>query len=391
MSVKSNIWKMYAFKFFASMNFFGAVLVPFFTDWGGITLTQIMILQSWFMLWGFVMEMPTGAFADYFGRKYSLSIGCVVNVVAAIVYASVPNFYVFLFAEFLWAISSAFASGADDAFVYDSLKRTGDSKKSKKIFGRLRSFNLVGYLSAGIVGGVMASRFGLRAPMLLTALPLFVAFLISLSFKEPKMYQKVGSKSYIRILKDGIRFFRGHGTLKILALDMIAVSTIVYFILWLYQPMLKQAGVGVEYFGVVYSAMVVSEMAVINKHQVVETLFGSKKRVLFFSSAITGSMFVIGGVTNFLPLVLVSIIVGGGIGLSREPLLASYMNKHIPSEKRATVLSTINMVSRLPIAILSPLVGVMIDWSVSYTLVILGLLAIAFSFASRVEEKHLIE
>ena len=31
---RANIWKMYIFKFMISLHFIGAVLVPFFTDWG---------------------------------------------------------------------------------------------------------------------------------------------------------------------------------------------------------------------------------------------------------------------------------------------------------------------------------------------------------------------
>ena len=42
---------------------------PSFTEWGGITFTQIMFLQGWFMAMIFIFEIPTGSIADYFGRK----------------------------------------------------------------------------------------------------------------------------------------------------------------------------------------------------------------------------------------------------------------------------------------------------------------------------------
>ena len=69
MNFKSNIWKMYAFRFLISMHFFSAVLIPFFLDYGNISFTKIMLLQSWFAFWSFVLEIPTGTIADYFGRK----------------------------------------------------------------------------------------------------------------------------------------------------------------------------------------------------------------------------------------------------------------------------------------------------------------------------------
>ncbi|MGI5826705.1 MAG: hypothetical protein ACOX50_04820 [Patescibacteria group bacterium] len=56
--LKSNVWRYYAFTFLESLTFFSAVLVPFFTQWGKITLLQVQTLQSWFMFWFFVLEIP---------------------------------------------------------------------------------------------------------------------------------------------------------------------------------------------------------------------------------------------------------------------------------------------------------------------------------------------
>ena len=102
---RSNLWKIYLFEFLTQFNLVSGVLVPFFTDWGNITFTQVMILQSWFMFWIFILEIPTGAFADYIGRKQSLALATLFNIVAVFIYGSIPNFYIFLLGEFLWAIS----------------------------------------------------------------------------------------------------------------------------------------------------------------------------------------------------------------------------------------------------------------------------------------------
>ena len=390
-TLKRNLWKIYLFKFFLSLHFVGGILVPFFTDWGGINFTQIMILQSWFMFWTFILEIPTGVIADYFGRKQSLILAAGVNIIAALVYASVPNFYIFLLGEFLWAISTAFLSGADEAFTYDTLKKIGETNKSKKIFGKIESFSLAGIMISAPIGSFIAAQAGLRAPMLLMAIPFIIAFLISLTFREPITSKKIESSRYLNIFKDGIRFFYKNKILKILALDMIFVASVAHFMFWLYQPMLKQAGLSIAYFGIVHVFFVASEILIINNYEKIERIFGSKKRLIFFSSAITGIMFILGGLTTFLPLVLLVIIVGGGFGLSREPLFTSYINKYIPSSKRATVLSTISMLRRFVLVIVNPAVGFLTDWSLNYTLIILGIAAIIFSFTSKVEEKHLID
>ena len=62
---KLNLWLMYAYSFMRSFHFIGGVLVPFFLDWGNITFTQVMILNSVYALAIFMLEVPTGAVADY--------------------------------------------------------------------------------------------------------------------------------------------------------------------------------------------------------------------------------------------------------------------------------------------------------------------------------------
>src|SRR4030042_2213030 len=96
-----NIRKAYLFKFLVQFHLIGGVLIPFFTDWGGLTFAQTLLIQSWFLFWTFVLEVPTGAVADYIGRKQSIYIGAGVMVLAALVYSSYPALPIFLLGEFL--------------------------------------------------------------------------------------------------------------------------------------------------------------------------------------------------------------------------------------------------------------------------------------------------
>ncbi|MBU1092367.1 MFS transporter [Patescibacteria group bacterium] len=388
---QANIKKLYLFKFFYHLHFFGGVLVPFFTDWGGISFTKVMILQSWFMAWIFILEIPTGTIADYWGRKHSLALGTVINIIAVLVYVSNPNFYIFLFAEFLWAVASALYSGADQAFTYDTLKIIGRAKESKKIFARIGSVKLAGLMISAPLGSLIAAYIGIRETMLFMAFPLIIAFFISLTFLEPKTDHKIESKRYLHTLKNGVKYFHQNKILKILALDFIVIQSIAYFMLWAYQPMLKIAGVKIVYFGIVHAGFALMQILFMNNYERLEKLLGNKKRLIFYSAFITGLMFIMGGLTNVVYLIIPAILIAGGLGLGRRELFESYLNKHIPSERRATILSTVSMINKFILVVISPLVGMLIDWSLGVALIILGLIAVGFSFISRVEEKHLID
>ena len=367
------------------------VLVPFFTEWGKISFTMLMLLQAWFMLWTFLLEVPTGAIADYFGRKHSLALAALVSAVAFAIYVIHPSIYLFLFCEFLLAGSMALFSGAEDAFVYDTLKKTRESKQSKRIFGRTESVKLAGLMVAAPIGSVVASRWGLQMPMALQFFPMMLAFLIGLTLKEPKTDRKIESARYLNVLKEGVRFFHRNKILKILALDFLVIDSIAFFVIWLYQPMLKQAGIGIIYFGIIHAAIVASEILFMNSYGWMEKWLGGKRRLIFLSSAVTGVAFIVGGLTKFIPLVLLVIVLAGGFGLGRRPLFTSYLNKYIPSGKRATVLSSVSMLRKFTMVIMYPLIGLLVDQSLNITLIVLGTTAIIFSLLSRVREEHLVD
>jgi len=90
-------------------------------------------------------------------------------------------------------------------------------------------------------------------------------------------------------------------------------------------------------------------------------------------------------------VVIFAIAFSSGFGLSRGPLFSSYMNKYIPSDKRATVLSTTSMLRTFSIVLVNLAAGFLTDWSIPYTLAILGVAIVAFSFLSRLREEHLID
>ncbi|MBN2421750.1 MFS transporter [Candidatus Woesearchaeota archaeon] len=385
---KSNIWKMYLANFFASLHFIGGVLVPFFTDWGKLTLTQVMILQAWFMLCIVIMEVPSGAIADFIGRKKTLAIALIINIIGIFIYTSRPYFFIFMIGEFCWASAGALFSGAHEAFIYDTLKIIKKTKDSKKVFARFESSKLIGMIVSAPVGSIIASIYGLRATMFFIIYPLFITFIIVLSLKEPVLYKK--SKNYFKILKKGVRSFYKNKTLNILAFDMVSIASISYFIIWLYQPVLKQLNINISYFGVVHALLALAQVIVINSYSFFERIL-SKKKTIFLTAFLTGAMFIISGLSKTGLLAIPAIILVAGFGLSRRPLFISYMNKFIPSSERATILSAVSMVRRLVLVIVNPIVGLLADWSLNFTLIILGCAAILFSLISRVEEEHLID
>lgn len=393
-SFKTNIGKMYAMRLLYNMYFISAVLVPFYTLWGRIKFSQILFLNAWFFFWNFLLEIPTGTVADFLGRRVSLMLGSIVGAVGALVYVSYPHFAVFLGAEIIFAISYTLLSGADEALVYDSLIEIDETATSKKVLARLEQFKLAGIMIGAAAGGFIAKALGLHMPLVLQAIPMTIAFFIGFSLKEPPVSKEkpaVSLSSYKKLLGDGVRFFWKSKILKVLTLDMVVVNALVWIIIWFYQALLQQSGVDIIYFGIVHTGMTIVEILVLHNFIRMEKWLGSKKRLLFFSAFISGAFFIVLGFTTYMPLVVVGILVSAGFGLTRGPLISNYLNKYIPSDKRATVLSTTSMLRTFAIVIINSTAGLLADWSIPKTLIILGTATIVFASFSQIKEEDLID
>jgi MFS family permease len=387
-TIDSNIRKIYLISFLEGLEFIGGVLIPFYLLWGKISFFQITLLQSIFSISSLLMEIPSGAIADRFGRKFSVVLSGIITVIAVVVYSIYPNFYIFIIGELLFAAGAALISGASDALVYDTLKDTCKEKASKKVFARISSASNIGRTIALPIGSAIAAFIGLREAMLFMALPWFIAFLIMLTLKEPKSDY---SENYIETLKSGLRYFKGHRILKIMAFDKVAIATTAFLIIWLFQPVLMQLDMPIIYFGIIGSAITITQIAFMNRFDWLEKIFRGKKRYLLFSALLAGLGYILLGMAGSAAAAIIIIIIMSGFGLSRDVLYSSYMNKHIESKNRATVLSVVSMLQKLFLGIMYPLVGLAVNWSLNITLVMLGIMTMAFALISRVKEEHLID
>jgi MFS family permease len=388
---ESNIWKMYMDSLFQNMHFIAAVLVPFFTEWGRIDFSHVLVLNSWYMFCVFLFEIPTGTIADLFGRKISMLLGSLVSILAIFVYVSYPNFYVFMAGETVWAVAFTLKSGANEALIYDSLKMMGREDKSQIVFSRMESFKIAGILIGGLFGGVLARYGGLKMPVLAMAIPFCLSGIFVAMLKEPPAGEKVSKASYAQLLKGGIDFFARHRILKILTFDMVAIGSFAFLIIWAYQMLLEAAGVDIIYFGIVHAMACLAQIVVLQCFNRFEQYLGQKRRLLMATALIAGLGFIGLGLCHSAWVIVFLIVVTAGFGLSRTPLYISYMNKFIPSDKRATILSVTSMARNIGIGLANLAAAATAKWSVQHMMIINGVIILFFALATRVREEHLVD
>lgn len=373
------------------MHFLAAVLVPFYTDWGHISLFQIMILQSVFVFSVFLLEIPTGAIADYWGRKASLILSLIIATIAPIVYSSSPHFLVFIFGEILFALAVALYSGADESLLYDSLKECGMEEQSKKYLGAYSSAQLSAIMISAPIGSLIAATLGLRYTMLFLSIPLFLSIFIAAALKEPAIASTRQKTSYILTLKQGVSYFRNHPILKILTLDTVFISAGCFFLIWLYQVVLQKLGISIIMFGVIHAAIAAIQIVFYNTFDFWEKLFRSKRNYILWSALISGFSFMLLSINTTFVVAFILFLFIAGFGMTRMILINNYIHKHIDSSYRATVMSTISMFRQLTRGILYPIIGFILIYSIELSFFVIGAGIILVALISQIREEHLID
>ena len=374
----------YTYSFIKDAVFFAAALTPFYTDFGHLNAQQLLLVQAWFLFCVFLFEVPTGAIADLFGRKWSLVAGAATVTVTLIIYPIRPEFWWFLVAETLFALSETLISGADEAWIVDSLAGA-KQEEITAVLTRGQTWNQVGMLVGALIGSGILTQLDVRWPMWLSSIVGILTLMTALQMKEPPRRtaaQKETWQHYWGTITTGFRYFVGHVQLRKLALDGILVSTTAYFVIWFYQPMLGMTGVPKEQYGLYHAGLLLAEIPIAALYTPLSQWLGQKRSIWItavlaaLGIVIATVAWAVGSVSAMYWGTLVFIALGGGVGLTRMGLVRSYMHQHIEDHQRATVLSAMSMFSRFSPGMIIPVMGWLFVRDPVYALAVLGVICV---------------
>lgn len=149
MQKNENIHKL--FKYSGCSNlFFERSIFIIYLAYKGLSISEIAIFQAVINIAMVISEVPTGIFADKFGKKASLLIGNTLMIFYYLFMLFSTNFLAFVFGAFIFGIGSTFTSGTDEAFLYDLID---DINQSVKYFGQLSAIITASVAFAMVVGG----------------------------------------------------------------------------------------------------------------------------------------------------------------------------------------------------------------------------------------------
>jgi len=332
------------------------VYVPFLTA-RGLTTGDVLSLQAVYGVAVMLFEVPTGYICDVAGRRRTIIIGAALNLLGLIAFAAAQGFAAYAAVEVLLAAGWSLASGADIALIYDVLDQTDAPRgERRRVLANYVLAQVLGEAAASLLGGVLAG-WSLTAVGWATAaeaaLPLLIACFLPGAGGAPTTPVKPAE------IPRALREVFGDRTRRLVFANMVIWSLSTFLAVWLLQPYWQEQKIGLEWFGLLWAATLVTVGVVSRGAPLLTRLTGQRGALLLLTVcpvAAYAGMAGLGGAAG----------IGCGFlfyvsrGLNSVNLREAF-NHGVPSRMRATFNSLASGTFRLSYALCGPVVGMVMD------------------------------
>ena len=341
----------YALEFLLSIPAF-VVIAVYLVREVGLDPLQLILIGTVMEAAVFVFEIPTGVFADTYGRKLSIVVSILLQGVAWSLVGLVPHFIPILIAWALWGFGYTFMSGAYEAWLTDEV----GSDEVGPVFVRGERLGYAGAL-VGLGLGVSVAAYDLSLSVVLAgALTVAVGLLALVAMPETGYRRrqpgeerpKVGE--LVATAHEGARFARRTPIiLLLLATTFFAGAASEAFDRLREAHFIRDVGLPqlgsldpVVWFGIFgVASMVVGLVGttVLLRHFERATR-GGMARLLFVLTGVLAAGWMVFALAGNLALAVGALLVAGLARSLVGPLYMTWLNQQITdSSVRATVIS----------------------------------------------------
>lgn len=371
-SLKSNIWKFYVIATLG-MHFIAPIRILYLISFG-LSFAQIGIMELAAAVVIVFLEIPSGIFADFVGRKASRMVAYVLSIIAFTCLSFGSSAPIFIFGWALSGAADAFESGANDALIFDTLKELGREKEYLKLKSHFLLITTIAVIFGSIVGAWLYT-FDRRLPWYLITVSIILSTIVFSTIKEPtKLLKHIKLGDQLKEFKQSLVLsLSSVDVRRLIILGLILALPMYIFTTLLNQPYLISRGFSIQSLGFVFAFITgISGFVASFSHKIENKL---KKRLSFLLIFILFTAFLIlmGAVNNY--LILVVVIGFYIVNNYKDIIIDNYINQSIDSESRATVLSVQSFVKNIFISILFVFIGYLVDmFNIDVVLISMGII-----------------
>ncbi|MBK6662753.1 MAG: MFS transporter [Thermoflexaceae bacterium] len=355
--IARNTWLYYAFAFFMQSGLWFGIWIKYLLDTRGFELRWIFLMDLPFWLAMAALQAPLGALADHIGRRKVLVMGAAAYAVTILGFGFTTTYWM-LFADYmLWAVALAATSGADEALMFDSLKAAGREERFQHIIGRNFAVTLTGGFIGVAAGGFVAQWTSLAFTVQVSALFPVAAIVVALLMVEPP--RERSRQPYLRGLRDGLSFAWNTPQVRYTVLFGSVVMTGTFGPVILMQPFLIDHDIATEWFGLFQAPIRLTAVIAAFLTGAVAMRVGRSTLFLAGPVAIASAYLLLGLIDR--PWAFALFAAPALVQALVNPAISAHLNERIPSDRRATVLSVLQLAFSLQVAFFEPGLGFIAD------------------------------
>ena len=141
------------YGFLKNQRYFEPFLMLAFLE-QGLTFFSIGVLVAVRSLTINVLEIPSGAIADTWGRRGTMIASFVAYVLSFLTFAFAPSVFWFAIAMVLYGVGDSFRTGTHKAMIFEWLRLQGREDERTSFYGTTRSWSKYGSALSAILGDV---------------------------------------------------------------------------------------------------------------------------------------------------------------------------------------------------------------------------------------------
>ncbi|HEV8200503.1 MAG TPA: MFS transporter [Candidatus Polarisedimenticolia bacterium] len=334
----------------------------------GLSVTQAFAANAFFTAGQVLFEVPTGVVADMRGRRVSYLLGAATLFVSTLLYLLLWRthgpFLAWALVSMLLGLGFTFFSGATEAWLVDGLKFARYEGTLEAAFARGQMATGAAMLTGTLTGGVVAQFTNLGVPYLLRSVVLGLTFAVALLWMRDVGFTPERSASMPKEIRRILRATLQHGfrnpPVRWLMLAAPFQAGVGIYAFYAMQPFLLELyGRKGSYAVAGLAASLVAGAQILGGAVVPHAGRMFRRRT---------TLLIAGSVTSALALAAIGLAPGFVTALALlgawaivfaavMPVRQAFLNGLIPSDERATVLSSYNLLGSSGGVLVQPALG----------------------------------
>jgi len=385
------IWKFCAYGFLKNLKLFEPYLMIYLLG-SGQSLFSVGVLYSIREAVTYLFEVPSGVLADNYGRKKELMACFVFYIISFLLFFAGSGFPILAVAMVFFGLGEAFRSGTHKAMIYSYLERKGWFGEKTFVYGRTRSFSLLG----SSISAFVSVLFVLTLPalswlFLICTIPYLLDFLLIWSypdFLDEKRENKFRIRSFLSITRDTLLSVARRSELRRILLSSALFDGIFRSIKDYIQPIMvlllvSSFGTGTDgdtvakiYLGILYGVFYIfSSVASRNVYKLHR--IGPSSTLMNYSFTALGIIFIALSFTvrGYIPIAVTGLyFILYVMKDARRPIFMDLCGNWMGKKERATVMSLDSQTRAVVTIIMAPAAGWLSDHiSIGAMFLVIGL------------------